>query len=105
MNDCTVARELAGSLPPSKELVADKAYDTNALRAFLKSRKTRAVIPPSSQRNIQYRYDKQLYRQRNVIERSFCRLKDFRRIAMRYDRRVDVFFAALCFVTAVIWWI
>lgn len=85
--------------------MADKAYDTNALRALLNSRRTKAVIPPSAQRRVKSRYSKAIYKQRNIIERSFCRLKDFRRIAMRFDRRLDVFFAALCLAVAVIWWI
>ena len=49
--------------------------------------------------------DKALYRTRNVIERSFGRLKDYRRIATRFDKDVRNFFAALCIAVTVIWWI
>lgn len=45
-----------------------------------------AVIPPRKNRKIQYDYDKALYRKRNVIQRMFCRVKDWRRIAARFDR-------------------
>lgn len=62
------------------------------------------MIPPRSNRKVQLRYDKKLYRERNRIERSFGRLKDFRRIATRFDRNVKNFMAALCLVAVVIWW-
>ena len=64
-----------------------------------------AVLPPRINRNVQYAYDKPLYRQRNVIERSFGRLKEFRRIATRFDHDVRSFFAALCIAATVIWWV
>ena len=53
---------------------------------------------------MQLSYDKKLYRERNRIERSFGRLKDFRRIATRFDRNVKNFMAALCLAAVVIWW-
>jgi len=62
------------------------------------------VIPPRSNRKVQLSYDKMLYRERNRIERSFGRLKDFRRIATRFDRNVKNFMAALCLPAVVIWW-
>ena len=105
INDNLVAEEIIGSVSPSKELLADKAYDSDAIRNFLKARQTRAVIPPYKMRTIQYRYSKTAYKGRNVIERTFCRLKDFRRIAMRFDRRLDVFFSALCLVATLLWWV
>ena len=68
-------------MPPSAELVADKGYDSQALREWLETRGTQPVIPPRKNRKIQYEYDKIVYKQRNVIERMFCRFKDWRRIA------------------------
>ena len=73
-------------MPPSAELVADKGYDSRALREWLEARGTRPVIPPRRYRRVQYAYDRTVYRQRNIIERMFCRLKDWRRIATRYDK-------------------
>jgi transposase len=74
------------------------------LRQWLKARGTEPVIPPRSNRKVQYAYDRQLYRERNRIERSFCKLKDYRRIATRFDRNVRNFMAALCIAAVVIWW-
>ena len=56
-------------------------------------------------RKVQYHYDKTVYRQRNIIERMFCRLKDWRRIATRFDRNIKNFIAAIALAAAVIWWL
>ena len=53
---------------------------------------------------MQLSYDKKLYSERNRIERSFGRLKDFRRIATRFDRNVKNFMVTLCLAAVVIWW-
>lgn len=87
------------------ELAADKAYDTNPFRNALKDRGIKPVIPGKSNRKTRIRYDKQAYRNRNVIERCFCRLKDFRRIATRYDKLARNFLSALCLVAVVAYWI
>ena len=86
-------------------LVADKGYDSKALRDWLAERGTTAVIPPRKNRKVQYHYDKTVYRQRNIIERMFCRLKDWRRIATRFDRNIRNFIAAIALAAAVIWWL
>ena len=93
------------ALSPARQLLADKGYDSVSFRNFLKARGTRPVIPPRKNRKIQYPYDKQLYRQRNQIERSFGRLKDYRRIATRFDRNVRNFMAAIRLAVTVIWWL
>jgi transposase len=89
-------------MPPSTELVADKGYDSQALREWLDARGTEAVIPP---RKTQYNYDKAIYKQRNIIERMFCRFKDWRRIATRFDRNLKSFMAAIALAAIVIWWL
>lgn len=76
-----------------------------ALRAWLEERGTEAVIPPRRNRKFQYDYDKAIYKQRNVIERMFCRLKDWRRIATRFDRNLKNFMNAIALAAAVIWWL
>jgi transposase len=92
-------------MPPSAELVADKGYDSQALREWLAQRRTQPVIPPRKNRKIQYDYDTAIYRQRNVIERMFCRLKDWRRIATRFDRNLKSFMGAIALAASVIWWL
>ena len=92
-------------MPPSAELLADKGYDSRDLREWLERRGTQAVIPSRSNRRTPYAYDKAIYRQRNIIERMFCRLKDFRRIHTRYDRCAHTFMSAICIAATVIFWL
>jgi transposase len=105
VHDCRVAQRCIEAMPASAELVADKGYDSQALRDWLQARGTRPVIPPRRNRKIQYDYDKTIYKQRNVIERMFCRLKDWRRIATRFDRNITTFMGAIALAAAVIWWL
>ena len=86
-------------------MIADKAYDANSLRQLLADQGAKAVIPSTASRNEPIRYNKTIYRQRNVIERMFARLKDFRRIATRYDKLARNFLAGALIVAAIIWWI
>ena len=72
---------------------------------WLAERGTKAVIPPNPTRKHPHRYGAKAYKGRNLIERMFCRLKDFRRIATRYDKRADNFLSAILLVAAVTWWI
>jgi len=62
-------------MPPSAELIADKGYESKALREGLEARGTQAVIPPRKYRKVQNHYDKAIYKLRKVTERMFCRLK------------------------------
>src|SRR4051812_28299026 len=104
-HDCKVAQLCIEALPPSAELVADKGYDSQPLREWLEARGTTPVIPPRRNRKLQYGYDRAIYKERNVIERMFCRLKDWRRIATRYDRNLKTFMSAVALAAAVIWWL
>ena len=88
-----------------KALLADRAYDANSLRLELAQRRIKAVIPPNPTRKHPHRYNKSAYKGRNVIERMFCRLKDFRRIATRYDKRADIYLSAILLAAALTWWI
>jgi transposase len=103
--DCVMAEECVSLIPGIKQLLADKGYDTDAIRAFLKKRGIKAVIPGKANRKKKIRHDKKAYKGRNVVERCFCRLKDFRRIATRYDKLAQNFFSALCFVATLAYWI
>jgi transposase len=103
--DISVAPLLVAAMPESDNLIADKAYDANSLRRLLSKRGTLAVIPSTASRKIPFPFDKDAYRDRNVIERMFCRLKDFRRIATRYDKLARNFLSALALVASILWWI
>lgn len=92
-------------MAPSASLIADKGYDADHLRNFLQSQGTTAVIPNKINRTNLYPFDSVLYRTRNVIERMFCRIKDFRGIATRYDKTARNFLAGLCLVTAIAYWL
>jgi transposase len=100
-----VAKRCIEALPSSAELVADKGYDSNDLRQWLADRGTRAIIPPKRHRRDKLDFDPTIYRQRNIIERMFCRFKDWRRVAMRYDRKIETFMATIVIAATVIWWL
>ena len=86
-------------------MLGDKAYDSADLRHWLKRRGTRAVIPNRANRKQPFGFDRNAYKQRHRIENAFCRLKDFRRIATRYDRLARNFLASICLAAAIVWWI
>ena len=84
-------------------IIADKGYDSNALRAQLMAAGLQVVIPSNRTRKVLLPYDPLLYRTRNRIERCFNKLKHFRRIATRFDRRASYFLAFLHFACALLW--
>lgn len=104
-SDHKAARQCLAAMPTARQVIADKGYDSASLRQWLEDQGTVPVIPPRSNRKVQYQYDKALYRERNIIERTFNRFKDFRRIATRFDRKLKTYMAALCIVAVVIWWL
>ena len=92
-------------MPDCRIVHADKAYDTNAIRRAVEARGALPNIPPKSNRRWKSCFSPYLYRDRNAIERMFGRLKDFRRIATRYDRLAANFLAAVCLAATVSYWI
>lgn len=84
-------------------VIADKAYDSNAIRETVKAAGMKAVIPSNRTRKRIIRHDKTLYRERNRIERCFNKLKHFRRLATRYDRRARHYLAFLCLAGVMLW--
>jgi len=96
---------LSACLPPVKHLLADKAYDAGHFRGFLMNQKMKVVIPSKANRKTPIPHDKIIYRKRNVVERMFGRLKDFRRVATRYDKLARNFMAALCIASLLCFWI
>jgi len=84
-------------------VLADKAYDSNTLRAAIASMGAAAVIPSNRSRKVAIPHDATTYRHRNRIERCFSRLKHFRRFATRYDRRTTHFAGFAHLAAAMIW--
>jgi transposase len=99
-----MALPLISAAEPCKSLIADKAYDVDSLRGWLKARHIKAVIPSTATRTVPYSLDRIAYRRRNLIERLFCRLKNWRRLATRYDRLARNYLAALALVAAASEW-
>ena len=93
------------SLPPARELIGDRGYDSGWFRAALAARGIQPCIPSTRSRKAPLPYDKALHRQRHRIENASGRIKDRRRIAMRHDRCAHTFFPAICIAAAVILWL
>jgi len=102
--DISAAPALLDKMPPPARLLADKGYDANSLRGRLKSTETEAVIPSTRSRKTPIPYDSAAYARRNMIERAFCRLKDWRRIATRYDKLAINFASAVAIAATILWW-
>jgi transposase len=86
-------------------MLGDKAYDSAELRGELNEHGTKPVIPNRSNRKQPFSFNKRLYKERRRIENAFGRLKDFRRIATRYDRLALNFLASVCLAAVLVWWI
>jgi transposase len=104
-HDCPPAQRLIRRSKIAKKLLGDRAYDSAELRQWLSDRGTNPVIPNKSNRKQPFRFNRTSYKQRHKIENAFCRLKDFRRIATRYDRLARNFLASVCLVAAIVWWV
>ena len=98
------AHDLIVASRPSLNLLADRAYDGDALRQMLIERGTTPVIPNKTNRVNRHPFDASAYKLRNAVERAFCRLKDFRAVATRYDKTARNYLAGLCLVAAITLW-
>ena len=96
MSDHTGAKLLYPHLPAAEMLIADKGYDSDEFRDALAAKGITPCIPSRSNRIADIIYDKGLYKTRGRIEIMFGRLKDWRRIAMRYDRAAHVRLGDIC---------
>ena len=94
-HDSTKALPLLDDLGSGSTLLADQAYDTYAIRAFTDERGAWANIPPKSNRKDSFAFSRWVYRQRNLVECFFNKLKQFRGIATRYDKKAENFVAAI----------
>ena len=86
-------------------MLADKGYDADALRRTLRQAGAVPVIPGRSTRKRRISYDQDRYRERHRIENAFCRLKDFRRVATRYDKLAANFLSAVALAALVAFWL
>lgn len=100
-----MAIPLLEALAPTKRLIADKAYDADRLRNWLNERRIEAVIPGRAARDVVYPLNRAAYRRRNVIERMFGRLKNWKRVATRYDRLAINYLAAIALIATVTQWL
>jgi transposase len=105
VHDIKGASKLLDRLPEAKVMLADRGYDADWFRAALQIRGLASCIPSKRNRNRQIAYDTDLYKKRHMIENMFAKFKDWRRIAMRYDRCAHTFFSAICIAAVVIWYL
>ncbi|MFT8808655.1 IS5 family transposase [Gluconobacter sp.] len=105
VSDYTGASALLDSLPVAQWMLADRGYDADWFRDAREERGIRPCIPGRRSRGKPVKYDKRKYKRRNRIEIMFGRLKDWRRVATRYDRCPTVFFSAICLAATVIFWL
>ncbi len=101
MADCIAADSLLEHMPETGILHGDKGYDSDAVRRKIESKGAAPNIPPKTNRRWKNCFSPVLYRNRNAIERMFGRLKEFRRIATRYDRLAQNYLAAVCLAATV----
>jgi transposase len=102
-HDAPLFETVFAQVPAEHELehgVMDKGYDSDKIRNKLQEEEMEPVIPPRSNRKEQYDYDKDVYKLRNKVERFINRLKQFRRIATRYEKLAITFLGLIHLVAA-----
>ncbi len=102
-HDGRSAQDMLGSVGRGNVLLADRAYDSDALHESLAARGARANVKPMPHRVNLPRFNKRLYRKRNLVERFFNKLKYFRAVATRYDKRDDNYLACVKLASIRIW--
>lgn len=111
VSDYTGTAAMLGSLPQAEWLLADRSYDADWFRealkdkAMLKDKGIKPCAPGRKSRGKSIKHDKRRYKRRNRIEIIFGRLKDWRRVATRYDRCPQVFLSAVALAATVMFWL
>jgi transposase len=105
INDISMAEALLAAAGPVRRLLADKGYDANHLRRRLAAQGAEAVIPSTASRRAPIAYDTLAYRDRNRVERMWCRLKDFRRVATRYDKLARNYLSGVLLAATYAYWL
>jgi len=102
-HDGQIADTLLDHLVPRTIVLADKAYDADRIRELIQDQGATPNIPPKSNRRWKPCFSKRLYRERNLIERFFSKLKHFRRVATRYDKLAANFLAMIQLASMRLW--
>lgn len=102
-SDKAVVADLLDGLQPATDTVADRGYDAQAILDLIVQHGSRPHIPTQRDRKLQRSVDHAIYRQRNLVERFFNKLKHFRRIATRYDKLARNFLAAIALASSRLW--
>ena len=102
-SDMTAVPALLAGLPIPTTVVADRGYDSNAVIDLIRRSGAEPSIPSTSQRTVRRSVNMEIYRQRNRVERFFCSLKHFRRIATRFDKLARNFLAAVLLASTRLW--
>ena len=105
VSDIGAAPALLSKAGLPRHLIADKGYDADALRQAARREGCVPVIPGKSNRKRKIPLDKRRYRDRHLVENAFCRLKDYRRVATRYDKLAANFLSAVALATLVAYWL
>jgi transposase len=104
VSDITMAEELLAEVDGCRHVLADKGYDSDKLRTAIRAKGATPVIPGRKSRTRKVRFDRTRYKFRWMVEAVFCRLKDFRRVATRYDKLARNYLSSLAIATIVTYW-
>ncbi len=102
-SDKAAVPALIEGLPPARALIADRGYDAQAIVDLVRQSGGEAHIPTQRDRKVQRSIDRALYRQRNLVERFFCKLKHFRGVATRFAKLARNFLAAVLLASTRLW--
>ena len=102
-HDGRSAQDMIDTVERGDVLLADRAYDSNALRQTLDARGATANVKPMPNRVAALRFNRRLYRKRKLVERFFNKIKHYRAVATRYDKRDDNFLANIKLASIRIW--
>ena len=104
VSDITMAEDLLAEVDTCRHVLADKGYDCDTLRTVIRNKGAKPVIPGRRSRKRKIRFDKHQYKFRWMVEAVFCRLKDFRHVATRYDKLARNDASTLAIATIVAYW-
>ena len=102
-SDKAAVPALIEGLAPARALIADRGYDAQAIVDLVRQTGGEAHIPTQRDRKVQRSIDRELYRQRNLVERFFCKLKHFRGVATRFAKLARNFLAAVLLASTRLW--
>ncbi len=103
-HDCPIAERIIRRVKPAKRMIGDRAHDSGELRERLNAQGTKPFPPKRRNRRKPFSFSTRLNKLRRRIECAFNRLKEFRRIATRYDKLARNYLASVCLTAALVWW-